>query len=159
MGFFVGTDVGGTFTDLWVSDATGEARVFKTSTTGDVMGGVLDALNLAARSYGLEFGAFCPRIDPFAHGPTVSLTALSTGRAATAGVGPAGGSGHRLEIGRRRRQPAGLSDTEVTDYFLHNLPLPLIPRDRIIEVSERIDANGKIVAPLDETDARDQVRA
>src|SRR5919204_87307 len=35
MTFFVGTDVGGTFTDLWVADGSGEARVFKTPSTAD----------------------------------------------------------------------------------------------------------------------------
>src|SRR5215813_8887528 len=159
MAFFVGTDVGGTFTDLWVADATGEARVFKTSTTGDVMGGVLNALNLAAQSYRLEFGAFCARIERFGHGTTVSLNALLTGRAARTAVVTTAGFGDTLEIGRMRRQTAGLSDTEVTDYFLHNRYPPIIPRGRIIEVSERIDANGKIVAPLDEVDARNQLRA
>jgi len=49
MTFFVGTDVGGTFTDLWVADGSGEARVFKAPTTADVMGGVIAALELAAR--------------------------------------------------------------------------------------------------------------
>src|SRR5215475_172011 len=159
MAFFVGTDVGGTFTDLWVADATGEARVFKTSTTGDVMGGVLNALNLAAQSYGLEFGAFCARIERFGHGTTVSLNALLTGRAARTAIVTTLGFGDTLEIGRMRRQTAGLSDTEVTDYFLHNRHLPIVPRERIVEVRERIDANGTIIAPLDEAQAREALRA
>src|SRR5262249_45860791 len=86
MAFFVATDVGGTFTHLCVADATAATRVFKTSTTGDVMGGVLNALNLAAQSYRLEFGAFCARIERFGHGTTVSLNALLTGRAARTAV-------------------------------------------------------------------------
>src|SRR5215468_7123072 len=158
MAFFVGTDVGGTFTDLWVADATGEARVFKTSTTGDVMGGVLNALNLAAQSYDLEFGPFCARIERFGHGTTVSLNALLTGRAARTAIVTTLGFGDTLEIGRMRRQTAGLSDTEVTDYFLHNRHLPIVPRERIVEVRERIDANGTVVAPLDEAQAREALR-
>src|SRR5215475_11676373 len=156
--FFVGTDVGGTFTDLWVADGSGEARVFKAPTTADVMGGVIAALELAAQSYGLEFGAFCARIERFGHGTTVSLNALLTGRAAKTAIVTTLGFGDTLEIGRMRRQTAGLSDTEVTDYFLHNRHLPIIPRERIVEVSERIDANGKVVAALDERQAREQLR-
>ena len=49
MGFFVGTDVGGTFTDLWVSASDGRTRVFKSPTTKDVLGGVLDATNVIER--------------------------------------------------------------------------------------------------------------
>src|SRR5215813_11108309 len=47
-GFFVGTDVGGTFTDLWVADG-GQARVFKSPTTPDVMTGVIDVVKIAAQ--------------------------------------------------------------------------------------------------------------
>lgn len=159
MTFFVGTDVGGTFTDLWVADAIGEARVFKTPTTADVMGGVIAALELAARSYGLGFGAFCSRIRRFGHGTTVSLNALLTGRAAKTAIVTTLGFGDTLEIGRMRRQTAGLSDAEVTDYFLHNRHLPIVARQLVVEVRERIDANGNVVAPLDETQARDELRA
>src|SRR5262249_35918223 len=148
MAFFVGTDVGGTFTDLWVADATGAARGFKTPTSTDVMGGVVNALELAAQCYDLDFGAFCAGIERFGHGTPVSLNALLTGRAARTAVVTTRGFGDTLEIGRMRRHTAGLSDTEVTDYFLHNRYLPIIPRDRIIEVSQRIDPNGKEAAPL-----------
>jgi N-methylhydantoinase A len=159
MTFFVGTDVGGTFTDLWVADGSGEARVFKAPTTADVMGGVIAALELAAGSYGLDFGDFCARIKRFGHGTTVSLNALLTGRAARTAIVTTLGFGDTLEIGRMRRQTAGLSDTEVTDYFLHNRHLPIVPRERIVEVRERIDANGTIIAPLDEAQAREALRA
>src|SRR5215813_8636806 len=159
MTFFVGTDVGGTFTDLWVADASGEARVFKSPTTADVMGGVVNAIELAAQSYGLDFGAFCAGIKRFGHGTTVSLNALLTGRAAKTAIITTLGFGDTLEIGRMRRQTAGLSDTEVTDYFLHNRHLPIVPRERIVEVRERIDANGTIIAPLDEAQAREALRA
>jgi N-methylhydantoinase A len=159
MTFFVGTDVGGTFTDLWVADGSGEARVFKAPTTADVMGGVIAALELAARSYGLDFGDFCTRIKRFGHGTTVSLNALLTGRAARTAIVTTLGFGDTLEIGRMRRQTAGLSDTEVTDYFLHNRHLPIVPRERIVEVRERIDANGTIIVPLDEAQAREALRA
>ena len=96
MAFFVGTDVGGTFTDLWVADASGEARVFKSPTTADVMGGVVNALELAAQSYDLYFGAFCERIERFGHGTTVSLNALLTGRAAKAALVTTKGLEHEL---------------------------------------------------------------
>ncbi len=114
---------------------------------------------LAARSYGLDFDDFCARIKRFGHGTTVSLNALLTGRAARTAIVTTLGFGDTLEIGRMRRQTAGLSDTEVTDYFLHNRHLPIVPRERIVEVRERIDANGTIIAPLDEAQAREALRA
>src|SRR4029453_9104028 len=144
MSFFVGTDVGGTFTDLWVADGSGEARVFKAPTTADVMGGVIAALELAAQSYGLDFGDFCTRIKRFGHGTTVSLNALLTGRAASTAIVTTLGFGDTLEIGRMRRQTAGLSDTEVTDYFLNNRHLPIIPRGGIGGGFGGVARHGKV---------------
>ena len=57
MVFFIGTDVGGRFTDLWVSADDGQTRVFKSPTTADVLGGVLDAIGLAAEPRALSL---CP---------------------------------------------------------------------------------------------------
>ncbi|HZF41063.1 MAG TPA: hydantoinase/oxoprolinase N-terminal domain-containing protein, partial [Blastocatellia bacterium] len=67
MALFVGTDVGGTFTDLWVSDERGEIRVFKSPTTADVKTGVIDVLKIAAAERGISFEAFCCDIVRFGH--------------------------------------------------------------------------------------------
>lgn len=150
MQFYIGTDVGGTFTDLWVADQTGASRVFKSPTTSDVLGGVLAAIRLAADAYGLSFEAFCAGIQRFGHGTTVGLNALLTGRAAKTGIITTAGFADTLEIGRIRRQTSGLTESEVTDFFLHNRFPPLVPRTQIVEVDERIDANGNIINPLNE---------
>ncbi len=81
-GFYIGTDIGGTFTDLWVADSLGEVRVFKSPTTADVIAGIVDMVTLAADSWGLSLGDFCAGIERFGHGTTVGLNALLTGNAA-----------------------------------------------------------------------------
>lgn len=151
--FIIGTDVGGTFTDLWIASGDGDTRVFKSPTTRDVMSGVLDAMALAARSYDLSFEEFCSRIVRFGHGTTVGLNALLTGTAAKTFVITTQGFGDTLEIGRLRRQTSGMNEFEMTDAFLRNRFPPLAPRSQILEVDERIDANGKVIAPLDEESA------
>ena len=64
------------------------------------------------------------------------------------------GFGDTLEIGRMRRQTAGVSDLELTDFHIRELYRPLVPRERVLEIDERIDANGRIVTPLDQDGAR-----
>ena len=159
MSFFIGTDVGGTFTDLWVAAGSGETRVFKTPTTADVLGGVLDAMKIAAASYGLPFERFCAEIERFGHGTTVGLNALLTGNAARTAVLTTRGFGDTLEIGRLKRQTSGMNELEMTDAYLRNRFRPLVPRSLVIELDERIDANGTIITPLDETQARRELRA
>ena len=154
MGYFVGTDVGGTFTDLWIAEASSGVRVFKTPTTADVLGGVIDGLHLAATSYGRSFDSFCADIERFGHGTTVGLNALLTGNAAKTAILTTRGFADTLEIGRMRRQTSGLNEIEVTDSFLRNQRPPIVPRDLVIEIDERIDANGNVILALDEAQAR-----
>jgi len=158
LGFFIGTDVGGTFTDLWVSADDGQTRVFKSPTTADVLGGVIDALGLAAESYGLSFEQFCANIERFGHGTTVGLNALLTGNAARTAILTTRGFGDTLVIGRLKRQTSGMNELERTDAYLRNRIAPLVPRDLVFEIDERIDVNGKIIKPLDENQARGEVR-
>ena len=158
MGFFVGTDVGGTFTDLWVSGSDGHTRVFKSPTTMDVLGGVIAAIKMAAEAYGIGFDEFCSQLERFGHGTTVGLNALLTGSAAKTVILTTRGFGDTLEIGRLRRQTAGMNETEFTDAYLRNQFSPLVPRHLVIEIDERIDVSGRVVTPLDEAQARAELK-
>ncbi len=159
MSYYVGTDVGGTFTDLWVSETSGQTRVFKTPTTKDVLSGVIDAVGIAADAFGQSFNDFCAGIERFGHGTTVGLNALLTGQAARTVILTTKGFGDTLEIGRLKRQSTGLNEIEVVDSYLRNRFPPLVRRRHIIEIDERIDANGNVVKPLDEQQARRAIRA
>src|SRR5882724_12808060 len=154
MALFVGTDVGGTFTDLWVSDERGEIRVFKSPTTADVKSGVLDVLKIAAEDRGVSFEAFCADIVRFGHGTTVGLNALLTGRVAKTAILATKGFGDTLEIGRMRRQTSGQSEVELTDFTLRNRNPPLVPRRLIYEIEERVDSKGDVIKSLDEAQVR-----
>ena len=57
-----------------------------------------------------------------------------------------------------RRMTSGLSELELTDFYLHNRYPPLVPRDLVIELDERVDRDGRVVKPLDEAAAREAVR-
>src|SRR4051812_34205983 len=76
-------DTGGTFTDLVVEDDAGGLRMFKAATTpADPVRGVLDALELAGRSFGLGLREFLARGSMFIYGTTHALNAVVTGNTA-----------------------------------------------------------------------------
>jgi len=58
--FLAGADVIGPLRGLRVSSADGQTRVFKSPIAADVIVGVIDAIGLAARFFGLMFEAFGP---------------------------------------------------------------------------------------------------
>ncbi|MBU6529591.1 hydantoinase/oxoprolinase family protein [Streptomyces mayonensis] len=154
-GWTIGTDVGGTFTDLWLRSPDGESWVCKSPTTSDVVTGVINAVHLAAETVGLDTRELCSRITRFGHGTTVGLNSLLTGRSAKTGLITTAGFGDVLEIGRLRRGTAGLQGLDLGDYHLRGQVAPLVPRPQVVEVTERIDSDGTVRTPLDEADVLD----
>ena len=131
----VGVDVGGTFTDLlYLDQAAGDVRLAKVPTTTDNQAfGVLEALAQA--------GVDLASLDLLVHGTTTTTNALLERKLAVTGLITTRGFRDVLELGRRTRpKPYGL-----TGWFE-----PLIPRERRLEVPERMDVAGRVLAPLDE---------
>ena len=130
-----GIDVGGTFTDLvLVDDATGEVRIAKVPTTVHNQAfGVLAALDAA--------GAAPAALEAIVHGTTTTTNAMLERKIATVGLITTKGFRDVLELGRRTRP---------TPYGLKGRFVPLIERHRRLEVAERMDAEGRVLVPLDE---------
>lgn len=131
----IGVDVGGTFTDLVMVEAdTGAIRIAKTPTTLDNQAfGVLTALK--------DAHVHLPDIGLIVHGTTTTTNAVLERKLSKTGLITTQGFRDVLELGRRTRpQPYGMKG-EFT---------PIIPRDLRLEVPERMDAQGRVVTPLDE---------
>lgn len=148
-GWILGTDVGGTFTDLWLRSPDGESYVCKSPTTSDVVTGVINAIHIAAELTSMTTQQLCEKVSRFGHGTTVGLNALLTGNSAKTGLITTRGFGDVLEIGRLRRGTASLKGMELGDYFLRGQVPPLVPREMVYEVTERVDANGQVLTELD----------
>ena len=135
----VGVDVGGTFTDLVAYGTDGVLRSAKVpSLPGEQWRGVLDAL----ASLGVEPGS----IRAFVHGTTIATNALLERKGARTGLVTTEGFRDLLEIGKGRRLVGGLFDPE------WRRPAPIVPRDRRLEVPERIAADGSVVRSLEGVD-------
>jgi N-methylhydantoinase A len=135
----VATDVGGTFTDLVLSDidtATGrqEIRVVKSDTTPpDYERGILDVLAKGD-------------VDPaglasFAHGTTVVINALTERKGVVTGLITTSGFADVLEIGRGNRP---------CFFNLHyEKPHSFVPAELRREVAGRLNWLGEELAPVD----------
>ncbi len=135
-------DTGGTFTDL-VVEHDGEIRQFKSSTVPvDPVQGVLDVLAIAADDYGLERSAFLGAATTFIHGTTRAINAILTGNTAKTAFLTTAGHPDVLVI----REGGRIEPFNFTVPY----PEPYVPRRLTFEVAERIDAQGRVVLPLDE---------
>ncbi|HEX6001020.1 MAG TPA: hydantoinase/oxoprolinase family protein [Hyphomicrobiaceae bacterium] len=141
-----GIDVGGTFTDIVVHETGPEGTIVRTgkvpTTLPDQTEGVLAAIAQA--------GMAPAGLDLIVHGTTATTNAIIERKIARVGLITTAGFRDTLELGRRTRpRPYGMTGTFE----------PLIPRDRRIEVDERMDAQGHVVRPLDEAGVAAAARA
>jgi 5-oxoprolinase (ATP-hydrolysing) len=126
----VGTDTGGTFTDL----VTADGRIAKVPSTPDDPGrAVRQAVEQAVGGAG---GA-----TVLAHGTTVATNALLERRGARVALMTTAGFADIIEIARQDRP--SLYDLRA------RRPQPLVPRAWRLEVDERLDATGAVLRPLD----------
>ncbi len=143
MTWIAGIDVGGTFTDLIALEArSGEVRFAKVPTTPENQAfGVLAALEQVE----LRLNDLVLLI----HGTTTTTNALLERKLARTGLITTRGFRDVLELGRRTRpRPYGLTGSFD----------PLIPRELRCEATERTDAAGEVVTPLDEESVRRAAR-
>src|SRR4030095_9018360 len=141
--YSLGIDIGGTFTDVVVYDHdTGRQWNRKVLTTHD------DPVRAVAAGVSavLADGALEPRhVTRVVHATTLFTNALIERKGAVAGLITTAGFGDTLEIGRERK-------FELYDLNIAR-PEPLVPRNRRLEVAERVRADGRVHRPL----ARDQL--
>src|SRR5436190_14346587 len=134
-------DVGGTFTDVAAFDeTTGELRLGKTLTTPSRL---VTGVEAAVTKAGTQFSS--ARL--FLHGTTVAINTILERTGAACALLTTQGFRDIYEIGRVNRP-------ESYNLFFRRHQ-PLIERDLRYEVSERMDAQGKVLIKLDE----DAVRA
>ena len=136
----VAVDVGGTFTDVCIFDEeTQEMRVTKVPSTPHdpmlaVMGGVERAnIDLAD-------------VSLFSHGTTVATNALITREFPASAMITTRGFRDVIEIRDGTKDDLWDAYNDVSGPYIRR-------RDRF-EITERVDFSGKVVAPLDEVEAR-----
>jgi N-methylhydantoinase A len=147
MGYKVGIDVGGTFTDFLLVDEKGNFNLFKTlSTPKDPSVGVTNGLNEMASFLGKALEEFLGDLELIVHGTTITTNAVLTrtgGKTAFITT-----KGFRDILNMRR----GLRDRQYDGRY--NPPPPIVKRRDIFTVEERVDCQGKVLTPLNVDEMR-----
>lgn len=147
MGYMIGVDVGGTFTDFSIFDTVGKKLFhFKHSSTPEdpsraIVNGILHILE--------SEGISPEEVEYLAHGTTVATNALIEKKGARPGLITTKGFKDLIEIGNQKRP--SLYD------LLKDKPASIIPSGMKCEVEERILHDGSVKTPLKEQDVLDAI--
>ena len=136
-------DVGGTFVDFVLLDeATGGISIEKAPSSGLLEQRFFEGID----SLALDLRA----LGAIIHGSTQVINSIVQESGARIGLITTKGFRDVLELGRGNRE-------EIYNLF-YTPPPPLVERYLRLEVSERLDARGAVVTPLDEDEARAAIR-
>src|SRR6476646_7561355 len=140
----IAVDIGGTFTDVAAFDeSSGQLLLGKwSSTPRDLVEGILRAITAA--------DAELARANVVLHGSTVVINAILERKGAETALVTTKGFRDVYEIGRINR-PESFNPR----FRKHR---PLVPREDIFEVTERMLADGSVRTPFDESEAREVAR-
>ena len=135
----IGVDIGGTFTDvaLEIGERRFTGKILTTPQAPEE--GVLAALRSVTAEAGVEPG----EVGVIIHGTTLATNALIERKGARTALLTTEGFRDVVEIRHENR-------FEQYDVNI-DLPPPLVPRRLRLPVRERIDAQGEVLVPLDES--------
>lgn len=149
MGLRVGVDIGGSFADFAVLDEDSRTiRTMKVFSRPDAPGSeVLAGIAQLQERYGIA----AADIRYFTHGTTVGVNAVVQRRCLKLA----------LITTRHFEDVLDIARLKIPDMYhlMSRRPEPLISRDRVFGVVERMGADGRVVQAVDESSVREAARA
>lgn len=150
MGYVIGIDIGGTHTDIVVSDGRG-IKVSKTpSTPQKPLEALFKGLEMIAESYGIHLEELIGNCDRFVYSSTIATNIFVQHKLPK--IGLLATKGHRDSLWFR-------DGYKPDRWNLRMGPLwSLVPRYLRLDIRERLNYRGEVLVPLDENDVHDAAR-
>ncbi len=151
-------DVGGTFTDLVLTWDDRRVVAKSPTTPYDLSVGFLDVLNEGASQLGLPLSEVLPQVEIVRYSTTVAMNRLIERKGPRLGLITTEGHEDAILIGRGAQWTDGTRIGERRNLAVQHKPAPLVERNMIVGVAERVDSAGAVVRQLDEEDVRAKLR-
>ncbi|MDB5971295.1 MAG: hydantoinase/oxoprolinase family protein [Hydrocarboniphaga sp.] len=154
----VSVDIGGTFTDCFVSWGTRNIQGKALTTHHNLALGFNEALANACKELSVEVGTLLSQVDSVRYATTLGTNALIERKGPRIGALVTTGFKSTIPLSRARGYGEGLSEDRQMDIPNAQRPEPIVPIEMIREVRERVDYLGDIFWDLDEDDVRQRIR-
>ncbi len=151
-------DIGGTFTDCYVS--WDDRSVLKKSPTTpyDLSVGLLHTIKEASKELQVPFEELIAQIDTFRYSTTVAMNRLIERKGPKLGLITTEGFEDVIFVGKASQWQDGMTLKYRRNLAEARKPEPLIQRHHTVGVKERMDSFGDILRPLDEDDVREKLQ-
>lgn len=154
----VSVDIGGTFTDCLLA-MEGKLSRGKADTTPYNIGvGFMKAIKEAAGSLGMDLHEVAGSLDSVRYSTTVAMNSLIQRTGPKIGVIVTRGFEDVLRIGRARQWADGLGFDELRNLARVTNPVPIVPRELVVGVGEKVNVHGEILMPLDREEVEEALR-
>ena len=158
--YSIGTDIGGTFTDCVVVDDEGTITTGKApSTPPNFAIGFFDAITDAAQKLDLSLEQLFDEAKILVHATTAATNAMVERKGSSVGLLTTRGHGEAILVMRGGGRSKGLEVDDLLYIPGTYKPTPIVPRELIYEVTERVDCFGDVITPLNEAEVRAGIRA
>jgi N-methylhydantoinase A/oxoprolinase/acetone carboxylase beta subunit len=151
-------DVGGTFTDLVLTWDDRRITAKAPTTPYDLSVGFLDVLTDGAEQLEMDIDELLPQIELVRYSTTVAMNRLIERKGPRLGLLTTEGHEDAILIGRGAQWTDGTRISERRNLAVQKKPAPLVTRDMIAGVRERVDSFGQVLRPLNEEDVRRKLR-
>ena len=154
----ISVDIGGTFTDcffVW-DDIYVEAKAL--TTHHNLALGFNNALDLACKRAELDRGTVLAEVDSVRYATTLGTNALIERKGPKVAAIVTHGFEDTIPLSRGRGYGEGLDYSMQQNLPAAERPEPIVPRQLIRSVRERMNSAGEVVARLDPQDVRNVVR-
>ena len=153
--YVIGVDTGGTFTDIVALGQNGEVFTGKSPTTPwDYSIGVMNAIEEVSMTMEVSRRELLGRTRMVKHGSTVATNAVIVRGGAKVGLITTKGFEDTTLIMRAVGRVDGLAEDEIRHVTRVTKPDPIVPKELIRGVAERIDYTGDVLVPLNEDEVR-----
>lgn len=154
----INIDIGGTFTDCAIIWGDRLARGKAPTTYYNVSIGFTNAIEQACRQMGVSLAKVLENTDIIRYGTTVSMNSLIQRTGQKVGLFVTEGFEDTTIIGRALSWADGLLPQMTSNRALVKKPEPVVPRELIVGVKERVDCSGNVLRPLRRQDVLSKLR-
>lgn len=153
----INIDVGGTFTDCFIV-RDGTFYMVKTpTTTYDLSVGFMRAIREGAALIGISVEELLQETEIVRYSTTVAMNSLIQRKGSLLALITTAGFEDVIHMGKGAQWADGLTPREMRNLGRMEKPEPLIRRDMVVGVKERVDSFGNVLMALDEEDFREKL--